>query len=164
MTWYGKRGRGQKSWILRRHSLWTLREPSQITFDFFAISPCTYSPNLHFLRSKFSIFLTTYPPLNANVICKGSLMVLMFISHQCLFCLFILPIQRHYHRFKLMKDSNSNRIKNMKWTVKISVTSRMKDYFFKSRLFTFKLWSTCFRSFFGGNWRHQNDISKLSDL
>ena len=34
---------------------------------------CTYSPSLHFLCSKFSIFLTTYPPLNANVICEGSL-------------------------------------------------------------------------------------------
>ena len=29
--------------------------------------------SLHFLCSKFSIFLTTYPPLNANVICEGSL-------------------------------------------------------------------------------------------
>ena len=28
--------------------------------------------SLHFLCSKFSIFLTTYPPLNANVICEGS--------------------------------------------------------------------------------------------
>ena len=30
-------------------------------------------PSLHFLCSKFSIFLTTYPPLNANVICEGCL-------------------------------------------------------------------------------------------
>ena len=30
-------------------------------------------PSLHFLCSKSSIFLTTYPPLNANVICEGSL-------------------------------------------------------------------------------------------
>jgi hypothetical protein len=29
--------------------------------------------SLHFLFSNFSIFLTTYPPLNANVICEGSL-------------------------------------------------------------------------------------------
>ena len=28
---------------------------------------------MHFLCSKCSIFLTTYPPLNANVICEGSL-------------------------------------------------------------------------------------------
>ena len=27
----------------------------------------------HFLCSKFSLFLTTYPPLNANVTCEGSL-------------------------------------------------------------------------------------------
>ena len=35
----------------------------------------TYLPphSLHFLFSKSSIFLTTYPPLNANVICEGSL-------------------------------------------------------------------------------------------
>ena len=33
----------------------------------------TYLPSLHFLFSKFSIFLTTYPLLNANVICEGSL-------------------------------------------------------------------------------------------
>ena len=31
-------------------------------------------PSLHFLFSKSSIFLTTYPSLNANVICEGSLM------------------------------------------------------------------------------------------
>ena len=29
--------------------------------------------SLHFLCIKFSIFLTIYPPLNANVICEGSL-------------------------------------------------------------------------------------------
>ena len=29
--------------------------------------------NLHILCSKSNIFLTTYPPLNANVICEGSL-------------------------------------------------------------------------------------------
>ena len=28
----------------------------------------------------------------------------------------------------------------------------------------FYYYETCFRSFFGGNWRHQNDISKLTDL
>ena len=50
-----------------------LREPSQITFAFFGIWPRTYPPSLHFLCSKFCIFLTTYPPLNADVICEGSL-------------------------------------------------------------------------------------------
>ena len=30
-------------------------------------------PSLHFLRSKCSIFWTTYPLLNAKVICEGSL-------------------------------------------------------------------------------------------
>ena len=30
-------------------------------------------PSLHFLRSKFSIFRTTYPLLNSKVICEGSL-------------------------------------------------------------------------------------------
>ena len=33
-----------------------------------------------------------------------------------------------------------------------------------STLLQWNLRSTCFRSFFGGNWRHQKDISKLSDL
>ena len=51
-----------------------VREPSQITFAFFGILPRTYPLSLHFLCSKCSIFLTTYPPLNANVICEGSLM------------------------------------------------------------------------------------------
>ena len=56
------------------------REPSQITFAFFCIWPRTYRghlrrtpPSFHFLCSKSSIFLTTYPTLNANVICEGSL-------------------------------------------------------------------------------------------
>ena len=52
-----------------------LREPSQIAFAFFGIWPHTYLPSLHFLCSKSSIFLTTYLPLNANVICEGSLIV-----------------------------------------------------------------------------------------
>ena len=50
-----------------------IREPSQITFASFGIWPRTYPPSLHYLCSKSSIFLTTYPPLNANVICEGSL-------------------------------------------------------------------------------------------
>ena len=33
-----------------------------------------------------------------------------------------------------------------------------------STLLLWKLRLTCFRSFFGGNWRHQKDISKLTDL
>ena len=52
-----------------------LREPSQITFALFGIWPGTYPPSLHFLRSKFSIFLTTYSPLNINVIFEGSLKI-----------------------------------------------------------------------------------------
>ena len=35
-------------------------------------------PSLHFLCSKFSIFLTTYLPLNANVICEGSLKPMLY--------------------------------------------------------------------------------------
>ena len=31
----------------------------------------TYVPSLHFLCSKLFIFLTTYPPLSANVICES---------------------------------------------------------------------------------------------
>ena len=34
--------------------------------------------SLHFLCSNSSIFLTTYPPLNANVICEGSLITNTF--------------------------------------------------------------------------------------
>ena len=41
------------------------------------LSPhCAPPPSLHFLCSKSSIFLTTYPPLNANIICEGSLIIL----------------------------------------------------------------------------------------
>ena len=40
---------------------------------FLAFDHVRTPPSLHFLCSKFSIFLTTYPPLNANVICEGSL-------------------------------------------------------------------------------------------
>jgi hypothetical protein len=50
-----------------------LRELSQIMFAFFAICwPRTYS-SLHFYSSKFYIFLTTYPSLNANVIYESFL-------------------------------------------------------------------------------------------
>ena len=41
---------------------------------------------LHFLCSKSSIFLTTYPPLNANVICEGSLMKLLYLGHGQSYC------------------------------------------------------------------------------
>ena len=48
-----------------------IRELSQITFAFFGIFwPRTYL-SLHFYCNKCSILLTTYPPLNANVICEG---------------------------------------------------------------------------------------------
>ena len=51
-----------------------VRAPLQITFAFFlAFDHIRTPPSLHFLCSKSSIFLTTYPPLNANVICEGSL-------------------------------------------------------------------------------------------
>ena len=33
----------------------------------------TYVPSLYFLCSKLQVFLTTYPPLSANVICESSL-------------------------------------------------------------------------------------------
>ena len=33
----------------------------------------TYVPGLHFLCSKLQVFLTTYPPLSANIICESSL-------------------------------------------------------------------------------------------
>ena len=50
-----------------------------------------------------------------------------------------------------------------------------RNYFFKPKFLpkneqtnlTLLLWylrSNCFRSFFGRNWRHQKDISKLTDL
>ena len=41
-----------------------------LTFDYVRIPP-----SLHFLCSNSGIFLTTYPPLNANVICEGSLIL-----------------------------------------------------------------------------------------
>ena len=34
-----------------------------------------YVPSLHFLCSKLFIFLTTYPPLSANVICEINVLV-----------------------------------------------------------------------------------------
>ena len=55
------------------------KEPSHITFAFFGILPYTFL-SLYFLCSKRSIFLTTYPPLNGNVICKDSIMVLSYGS------------------------------------------------------------------------------------
>ena len=36
----------------------------------------TYVPSLYFLCSKLQVFLTTYPPLSANVICESSLSTL----------------------------------------------------------------------------------------
>ena len=44
------------------------------------------TPPMHFLCSKSSIFLTTYPPLNANVICEGSLMKLLYLGHGQSYC------------------------------------------------------------------------------
>ena len=45
----------------------------KLRLHFLAFDHLPTPPSLHFLCSKFSIFLTTYPPLNANVICDGSL-------------------------------------------------------------------------------------------
>ena len=45
---------------------------SQITFAFFWNFLTTYTPSLHFLCSKLHVFLTTYPPLSAKVICESS--------------------------------------------------------------------------------------------
>ena len=35
----------------------------------------TYLPSLYFLCSKLHVFLTTYSPLSANVICESSFMI-----------------------------------------------------------------------------------------
>ena len=45
----------------------------RLHLHFLAFDHVRTPPSLHFLCSKFSIFLTTYPPLDANVICGGSL-------------------------------------------------------------------------------------------
>ena len=45
----------------------------KLRLHFLAFDHVRTPPSLHFLCSKSSIFLTTYPPLNANVICEGSL-------------------------------------------------------------------------------------------
>ena len=51
----------------------SFRELAQITFAIFGHFLTTYVPSLHFLCSKLHDFLTTYPPLSANVICESSL-------------------------------------------------------------------------------------------
>jgi hypothetical protein len=45
----------------------------KLRLHFLAFDHVRTPPSLHYLCSKFSIFLTTYLPLNANVICEGSL-------------------------------------------------------------------------------------------
>ena len=47
----------------------------KLCFHFLASDYVRTPPSLHILCSKSSIFLTTYPHLNANVICEGSLNV-----------------------------------------------------------------------------------------
>ena len=47
---------------------------------FWHLTTCVPPHSLHFLFSKFSIFLTAYPRLNANVICEGSLNTLTVYS------------------------------------------------------------------------------------
>ena len=50
-----------------------LRELSQLTFAFLGIFDHILTCHcLHFYCNKFSILLTTYPPLNANVMGEGS--------------------------------------------------------------------------------------------
>ena len=44
----------------------------KLRLHFLAFDHVRTPHNLHFLCSKFSVFLTTYPPLNANVTCEGS--------------------------------------------------------------------------------------------
>ena len=43
----------------------------KLRLHFLAFDQLRTPPSLHFVCS--SIFLTTYPPLNANIICEGSL-------------------------------------------------------------------------------------------
>ena len=45
----------------------------KLRLHFLAFDHLPTPPSLHFLRSKCSIFWTTYPLLNAKVICEGSL-------------------------------------------------------------------------------------------
>ena len=44
----------------------------KLRLHFLAFDQVPIPPSLHFLCSKFKNFLTTNPPLNANVICEGS--------------------------------------------------------------------------------------------
>ena len=61
----------------------------------------------------------------------------------------------------------------LNWSLELSLKVRKsQNDFFKltknertnSTLLLWNLRSTCFRSFLGRNWRHQKDISKLTDL
>ena len=51
----------------------------KLRLHFLAFDHVPTPPSLHFLCCKFSIFLTIYPPLNANVICEGSPISLTYI-------------------------------------------------------------------------------------
>ena len=57
------------TFYIRKSTLGKLR------LHFLAHFLTTYVPCLHFLCSKLHVFLTTYPPLSANVICESSLNV-----------------------------------------------------------------------------------------
>ena len=45
----------------------------KLRLHFLAFDHVPTPPSLQFLCSKSSVFLTTYPPPNANIICEGSL-------------------------------------------------------------------------------------------
>ena len=53
--------------------IWVGEPIHKLRLHFLAFYHVPTPLSLQFLCSKCSIFLTTYPPLNANVICEGSL-------------------------------------------------------------------------------------------
>ena len=73
---------GQKLWMINNHLL-TFGKGAFTNYIciFWHLTTYVPLPSLHFVCSKFRIFLTTYPPLDANVktnpkmICEGSLKV-----------------------------------------------------------------------------------------
>ena len=134
------------------------REKPEIIFRL----ECLKYDNL-FLFSSYTICTNMYSSENindwrCNFTEKGVL--LFFFSPWTILHLFVI-FHSEYSRFK---DSR----------VELKIRQSRNDFFkpmfppknkrTNSTLLLWNLRSTCFRLFFGGNWRHQKDISKLTDL
>ena len=98
------------------------------------------NPTLHFYCNKISIFLTTYPPINTNIICESSpeqchfWMVNQWINTmKSTFCHFSLKVYIDYSRVHKSSDSFFSKILEKPSIVQKKMIPHLKGLDFSQR-------------------------------